>query len=126
MPRALLSSLLIVLAVPAVADADADAIPAAALSAIGDLGGLNGQALACGERGSAGQAKLLMIRHAPKTRRYGEVYEERTNQAFLAQGGDLASCPSAADFASRLDDLSRRLQSLLPVSPTATQKPPTP
>lgn len=124
MPRALLSSLLIVLAVPAVADADA--IPAAALSAIGDLGGLNGQALACGERGSAGQAKLLMIRHAPKTRRYGEVYEERTNQAFLAQGGDLASCPSAADFASRLDDLSRRLQSLLPVAQTATQKPPTP
>jgi len=124
MPRVLLSSLLIVLAVPAFADADA--IPAAALSAIGDLGRLNGQALACGERGGAGQAKLLMIRHAPKTRRYGEVYEERTNQAFLAQGGDLASCPSAADFASRLDDLSRRLQSLLPAAQTATQKPPTP
>ena len=124
MPRVLLSSLLIVLAVPAVADADA--IPAAALAAIGDLGRLNGQALVCEEMGSAGQAKLLMIRHAPKTRRYGEVYEERTNQAFLAQGGDLASCPSAADFASRLDDLSRRLQSLLPVAQTATQKPPTP
>ncbi|MCM8613946.1 hypothetical protein [Accumulibacter sp.] len=124
MPRALLSSLLIVLAVPAVADADA--IPAAALAAIGELGRLSGQALACGEMGSAGQAKLLMIRHAPKTRRYGEVYEERTNQAFLAQGGDLAACPSAADFAARLDDLSRHLQSLLPVAQPATPKPQTP
>jgi hypothetical protein len=124
MPRALLSSLLIVLSVPAAAEADA--LATAALAAIGDLGRLNGQALACGEMGSAGQAKLLMIRHAPKTRRYGEVYEERTNQAFLAQGGDLAACPSAADFASRLDDLSRHLQSLLPVARSATQKPPTP
>ena len=120
MPRTLPLSLLIILAGPAAAGVDA---VAAALAAIGDLGRLNGQALACSQMGSASQAKTLMIRHAPKTRRYGEVFEERTSEAFLAQGGDLTICPSAAEFSRRLDELSLRLQSLLPVGETATQTP---
>lgn len=124
MPRTLLLSLLIVLAGPAAADPDS--VPVAALAAISDLGRLNGQALACSQMGSASQAKKLMIRHAPKTRRYGEVFEEQTSEAFLAQGRDLTACPSAGDFSRRLDDLSLRLQSLLPVGPTATQTPVTP
>ena len=64
----------------------AAAEPEAALAAIADLGRLNGQALACSQMAAAGQAKSLMIRHAPKTRRYGEAFEEATNAAFLAQG----------------------------------------
>ncbi|QKS28623.1 MAG: hypothetical protein FAZ92_03917 [Accumulibacter sp.] len=120
MSRTLPLSLLIILAGPAAADADG---VAAVLAAIGDLGRLNGQALACSQMGTASQAKTLMIRHAPRTRRYGEVFEERTSEAFLAQGGDLTACPSAAEFSSRLDELSLRLQSLLPVGETATQTP---
>ncbi|HAY28778.1 MAG TPA: hypothetical protein PK440_19560 [Candidatus Accumulibacter phosphatis] len=119
MSRTLLLSLLILVSGPVAADSDPD--PTAALAAIGDLGRLNGQALACRQTASASQAKTLMIRHAPKTRRYGEVFEERTSEAFLAQGRDVAACPSAEVLRGRLDDLSLRLQSLLPVGQPAAR-----
>lgn len=88
--------------------------PEAGLSAIRDLGRVNGQALACGELASSGKVKALMIRHAPKTRSYGEVFEEATNAAFLAQGKDQEGCPKPVEFAARLSELSGRLQLTLP------------
>lgn len=90
--------------------------PDAGLDAIDDLGRLNGQALACDQMGTSGKAKGLMISHAPKTRRYGEVFEAATNAAFLAQGKDQNGCPPPADFARRLLELTSRLQAALPVA----------
>lgn len=105
---------LICLAGAAAADTEAG------LAIIGDLGQLNGQALACGQTGAVAEAKTLVIQHAPKTRRYGEIFEEQTNAAFLSQGKGQQVCPTAADFAARLQSLSRRLQTALPVPQVAT------
>lgn len=105
---------LICLAGPAAADTEAG------LAIIGDLGQLNGQALACGQTSAVAEAKTLVIRHAPKTRRYGEIFEEQTNAAFLRQGKGQQVCPTAADFSGRLQSLARRLQTALPVPQVAT------
>lgn len=107
-PIALLASL-ILSAQPAFAET-----PEAGLAALQELGQLNGQALACNQMAHAGKAKGLMIKHAPKTRRYGEVFEEATNAAFLAQGKAPDSCPTSGDFSGHLSDLSARLQIVLP------------
>lgn len=101
----------------AAANADPEALP----SAIRELGRVNGQALACGQMAVAGQAKALMIRHAPKTRRYGEIFEEETNAAFLAQSKDSDRCPPPDDFANRLEGLSKRLPAVLPSVPAAAE-----
>ena len=66
----------------AVAVADPEAAP----SAIRELGQINGQALACGQMAVAGQAKALMIRHAPKTRRYGGIFEEALGHGVGGEG----------------------------------------
>lgn len=112
MKRIILSTVLCLLAGSTLAEADA----AAGLAAIEDLGRLNGQALACGQMATAGQAKALMIRHAPKTRRYGEAFESATNAAFLAQGPDQESCPPPAALAGKVTELSGRLQASLPAA----------
>lgn len=89
------------------------AAPDAGMADLSDLGRLNGQALACGQMQAVGEAKALMIKHAPKTRRYGEVFEEATNSGFLAQG-KAATCPSPAELAERMGRLATRLQATLP------------
>jgi len=103
-----LGATLLCLAGMVLADADAG------LAVIQDIGRLNGQALACGQMAASGQAKTLMIKHAPKTRRYGEAFEEATNTGFLAQGKALDSCPSAAAVADQLTVLGARLRAALP------------
>lgn len=108
MKNFLLIAALLLSAGPVLAD------PAVGLDAIEDLGRLNGRALACGQMAVSGQVKALMIKHAPKTRRYGEVFEEATNAAYLAQGGEQGNCPSPAEFASQRDQVATRLQTALP------------
>jgi hypothetical protein len=107
-PIALLVSLTLI-ALPVVAET-----PEAGLATLQELGQLNGQALACSQMGLSGKAKALMIKHSPKTRRYGEVFEEATHAAFLEQGKNADSCPIAHDFAGRLSALATRLQATLP------------
>jgi hypothetical protein len=104
---------LCLLAGNALAEPDA----AAGLANIQSLGQLNGQALACQQMALSSQSKSLMIKHAPKTRRYGEVFEEATNAGYLEQGKDTDKCASAADFKKRLADLAAQLQSTLPPAP---------
>lgn len=107
---------LIALAAPVAANPDVG------LAIIAGLGQLNGEALACGQMSVVAEAKTLVVRHAPKTRRYGEAFEEQTNAAFLAQGKAQRICPAAADFAGRLQALSQRLQAALPVPQAAAQQ----
>lgn len=89
---------------------------AAGLGAIQELGRVNGQALACNQMASASQAKTLMILHAPKSRQYGEVFEEATNTAFLAQGKNPQNCPQLTEFTATLAELATRLQTTLPLT----------
>lgn len=110
MKRTTLFTALLLMAGVALAD------PAAGLAVVQDLGRVNGQALACGEMATSSQSKQLMIRHAPKTRRYGELFEDATNAAFLRQGKGQDGCPPPAEFAARLAELAGRLQAALPAA----------
>lgn len=84
------------------------------LSAVRDLGLLNGQALACGNKGTAAWVKILMLNHAPKTREYGEAFEAGTQEAFAAHGRG-TPCAERTALAARLDAVTQRLKAALPV-----------
>ncbi len=84
------------------------------LSAVRDLGLLNGQALACGNKETAAWVKILMLNHAPKTREYGEAFEAGTQEAFAAHGREMP-CAERTALAARLDAVTQRLKAALPV-----------
>ncbi len=101
------------LAMPAAADVPTDA----GLAEVRDLGRLNGQALACSHTQAAARIKAIMIQHAPKTRRYGEVFEAATSEAFLAQvKKDPAACQDEPLIASQAEALAARLQAAIPAA----------
>jgi hypothetical protein len=79
-----------------------------------DLGQLNGQALACRQFEASRTAKALLIRHAPKTRTYGALFESATNAAFVAQAKDPGGCPSEIEVGAGLSELSARLEQVFP------------
>jgi protein SCO1/2 len=85
----------------------------AGLSAVRDLGRLNGQSLACGQKESAAWVRILMLNHAPKTRTFGEAYEEGTNEAFVAHNRG-APCPAPAELSAKIDEITQRLKKTLP------------
>jgi protein SCO1/2 len=85
-----------------------------ALSAVRDLGHLNGLALACRQPEASSRAKQLMIGHVPKLREWGEAYETATNAAYLTPR---AQCPDAAVLKVQVEVLAVKLASLLPASP---------
>ena len=85
----------------------------AGLSAVRELGRLNGQSLACGRKDTAAWVRLLMLNHAPKTRAYGEAYEEGTNEAFADQNRGIP-CLAPAELSRRLEEVTQRLKQALP------------
>ncbi len=100
---------LLALALPAPASEEA----AAGLAVVRELGRLNGQMLACGRKDAAAWVRVLMLNHAPKTRAYGEAYEEGTQEAFVAHNRG-AACPAPAELTRRLDEVAQRLKAALP------------
>lgn len=92
--------------------AHAAALPAdAGLAEIRSLGRLNGEALACSYREAAAGIKKLVIREAPKSRRYGDAFDTATSTAFMdriKQGQ--ATCPAVAAINSQASALAARLQ----------------
>ena len=92
----------------------AQASEEAGLSAVRDLGRLNGQALACGNKDTASWVRILMLNHAPKTRAYGEAYEEGTQETFAAHGRG-EPCAAPAVLSARLDAVTQRLKIVLPI-----------
>lgn len=109
-----LAAVLSCLTLPALAaDVATNAAVEAALTAVKDLGTINGQALACADMPVATRAKTLMLAHAPKTSIYGDAYQEATQAAFMAQGKS-TDCPAGADLGGRLDRLAKRLAEVLP------------
>lgn len=110
MKRFALMLCLLGLALPAAADSPTDA----GLAEVRDLGLLNGQALACSHNQAAARIKTIMIRHAPKSRRYGEAFEAATSEAFLAQvKTDPAACQEEPAIASMAEALAARLQAVI-------------
>lgn len=98
---------------PVQAGAPADA----GLAEIRDMGRLNGQALACSYGETAARIKAAMIEHAPKSRRYGAIFEETTNEAFLAQSRlEPTDCPDGPTLNARVDEVVQRLQAVLPAA----------
>jgi hypothetical protein len=98
----------------------------AGLQAVTELAHINGQAMACQEMGIAAQAKALMLRHAPKTARFGNTFDEGTHLSFLAQTRSNATCPDEPTLRQQLLALALTLQANLPAGPpnqTATKAP---
>lgn len=85
----------------------------AGLATVVELGGVNGQALACQHGATAQRIRGLVIQHAPKTLRFGNAFETATSQGFLEQG-QRAACPDAAALEARVATLAERLRTQLP------------
>jgi hypothetical protein len=93
---------------PALAgSADAEALGEREIEA---LGRANGHALACRYFEASRTAKALMTRFAPKTRRYGALFESSTNAAFAAQVADTGGCPSELALGMQLTKLAAALE----------------
>ena len=70
-------------------------------AAVEALGRLNGIALACQQPALVARARNAVVTTAPKTRGYGEVFENATNASYLDQGKG-GKCPDAATLASKM------------------------
>jgi hypothetical protein len=116
LPIAVLALAPFVCTVPATA-AEADA----AVAVVTELAQINGQALACQAMDAVSRAKKLMLAHAPKTPRYGTLFEEATNASYLVQVRSEIACPDAAGFGSKLNAVAKRLEAALPAAPAAAQ-----
>ena len=76
-------------------------------SAVAELGRIHGAALACKQPALVSRARNAVQTTAPKTRAYGEIFENATSEAFLAQGQ--AVCPDAQRLASQLTEAESKL-----------------
>ena len=87
----------------------------AGLAEVRDLGRLNGQVLACNYADTVARIKDVMIKLAPKSRRYGAAFEVSTNEAFLTQSRkERNTCPDGPTFAGQVEEITQRLQAALP------------
>jgi protein SCO1 len=83
--------------------------PAAIKVAVKEVGIVNGIALACGHKDAIARAKSLMVMRVPKTREYGEIFEQASNDSFLAQSVKKGGCPGRATLAVQLETAARAL-----------------
>ncbi|PKO38881.1 MAG: hypothetical protein CVU33_06965 [Betaproteobacteria bacterium HGW-Betaproteobacteria-6] len=77
-------------------------------AAVETIGRLNGVALACQQPALVARARNAVITIAPKTRAYGEAFENATNAAYLEQGKGIA-CPDPASLSSDIAAAEKRL-----------------
>jgi hypothetical protein len=84
----------------------------AGLAAVAELGRVNGTALACGRTEVVNKAKALVLLRAPKTRRYGEAFEDATSAAFRAQA--TADCPLETILSLQLAGAEMKLEAAFP------------
>ncbi len=94
----------------------ADAPVDSGIAEIEALGRINGQALACSEQSLSARAKEVVIKHAPRTPRYGAAFEQATQRGFMEQVKGKAACPAAGDLAQRIDLVAAELGRKLPAT----------
>jgi hypothetical protein len=76
------------------------------------LGEVNGVALACNYDKLVAKARATVLQRAPKTRRFGEAYEEASTAAFNAQTTGGTACPEEVVLALKLEMADQRMQEL--------------
>lgn len=84
------------------------------LDEVQELGRLNGQALACSQKENISRIKVVMISHAPRTRQYGEMFEQTTQESFLVRSREQEACGDASLIALLVEDLAARLNTMFP------------
>ena len=85
-------------------------------AAIDIIARINGQALACGYKEVSQRARAIVIATAPKTREYGDRFEQATSSAFLAASGEKVACPQRAALTVELETAAR------PLAPPSTHQ----
>ena len=119
-------SLVLTLTSALLASAQAQTPLETGIKMIAELAQVNGLALACQEPQVASRTKSLMLAHAPKTARFGNAYEEGTQQSYAAQISGVVPCPSRAELLAKLDTLDQQLRIHLPATtPTNATNTPT-
>ena len=74
------------------------------------LGELNGVALQCKHLNQVRRMKSAVVLYVPKERRYGQAFDQATNDAFLAFIKNQDACPSADGLARRIGHQIDRMQ----------------
>ncbi len=82
----------------------------ALLSALLDLGRLNGEALACEDHEAAAVAKARVLSYAPKVGRYGVAFEQGTQQGFALQVRSSSPCRPEAVVLGDIDNAAVMLR----------------
>ena len=67
------------------------------------MGELNGVALSCRYFQQTKKIKAGLIASLPKRRELGQVFDDKTNESFLAFVQAQSSCPSPAEFSVEVD-----------------------
>jgi hypothetical protein len=78
--------------------------------AIGELGALNGIALACKQNALTARMREIMVDTVPKEREIGEVFEQATHVSFLDFGNSGKVCPDGKTLASDIDLAREKLR----------------
>lgn len=111
------SALLLCLLSTALSAHAEDSATGAGLAEVEALGLINGVALACNYTEASSRIKSVMIKHSPKSRRYGAAFEEATNKAFLDQTRRApTTCPDGPTLNEQIDNTTQRLQTVLPAA----------
>lgn len=82
-------------------------------SSLENLGQLNGQALACQQMALSSRLRNILIHEAPKERSVGELFEQATQAAYLAQGQTGQACPDSKVLANRVEAAASELHRAL-------------
>jgi len=83
------------------------------MALVTELGTANGVALACRDTPTAHRIKQLVIDVVPRTRVWGQQFEDATSSGYLAQHEPGKTCPQAGALTAQVDQLEARLRAAL-------------
>jgi len=73
------------------------------LNSIKHIGQLNGVALHCKFLTEARRMKLVLVARLPKRRQLGQIFDDSTNESFLAFIQNRSVCPDQQQFILKVD-----------------------
>lgn len=82
----------------------------AKLSAIAEMGRLNGIALQCQYLDQVQRIKQALVMNLPKERALGDWFEQKTNASFMDFMNSQASCPGLLQFDKDLAQATQELE----------------
>jgi len=82
----------------------------AQIDSIRALGDLNGVALQCRYLEQTRKMKQALIETLPKRQELGQLFDDRSNTAFLAFIESKSACPSPAEFEGKVDSAIESLK----------------